>query len=712
MLIVIAVLATQGLEPGPIDAFRANFSATKVDLTYRYRCGFADGAAIRRGRLWTIRDVKLIETRELAVDGQWSCDGSSEYFQYGAPPEIAVAGRKALVDAQKTGKIYLTYVPSYEGIYNGEFLFGHNFGEGSFFHTRTLDARPVTLPPTTVTNGRGPFSWWVSYPFPYMLNSEFKGSSLARSSAHLDGHVTEVEIYRKDFGKVWRQVEISYDPSLGYLPRYARKVESFGEDASIHEYYLRDAQLCAAGGFVPIEWYTTTFTINRFVSLYPSYSHTTELEPRARSFVGHFKADTNHDRVKPVALERLDDVKSISAPGGEVPLSVKLESLNLEELENKLGARLLEERRIPLPSLDTAELTQFSERPRGYRIAVLVAGVAAIVVVGLIIRRRRRAFSAIFLLMLLTGCGRVGTSVVNLSAVFRNSPCLYDPSTAAIPLDLVLRNEGNQTLRILGGDGGCSCREVDRSRFPASLRPGEELTVAVRISPDRRASPQDLPFTFSTDHGVLGIHAVLYALARHQLNPEALSTTVMDEGEGWGFDLVHRAITKDGETKIPTELVHPANFTMRKVAEKQGRVSGAPGFSYLDTTYKATLTERSLGLHKAAFSLLGPRRVTLVESSAVWKRVPYLAAIPDRIALGVRPVRSFLRCPDEAVELTKVLAAPAGVDAVISSPREVTVKAIDGVPGLIDGVIVIGTTAGNRPPLKIQVVRYAPSLSK
>ncbi len=93
----------------------------------------------------------------------------------------------------------------------------------------------------------------------------------------------------------------------------------------------------------------------------------------------------------------------------------------------------------------------------------------------------------------------------------------------------------------------------------------------------------------------------------------------------------------------------------------------------------------------------------------VWQRVPYLSSTPAKINLGSRPIRAFLRCPDEAVELTRVLSAPRGIKAVVSSTREVTVAADGDAPEIMSGSVEIGTTAQNRPPLRIPVVRYAPS---
>ena len=69
-------------------------------------------------------------------------------------------------------------------------------------------------------------------------------------------------------------------------------------------------------------------------------------------------------------------------------------------------------------------------------------------------------------------------------------------------------------------------------------------------------------------------------------------------------------------------------------------------------------------------------------------------------------------CPDQGVELTKVLSEPGGVKAVVSSTREVTVMPGEHGPGIVSGTIEVGPTAVGRAPLRIPVVRYHSSLAK
>ena len=156
----------------------------------------------------------------------------------------------------------------------------------------------------------------------------------------------------------------------------------------------------------------------------------------------------------------------------------------------------------------------------------------------------------------------------------------------------------------------------------------------------------------------------------------------------------------------------PPELTLTLLNVKSGQIGRAPEFHFEDRTYELHLEDRSIGLKKGVIYLSGADRVPIFEVPVVWHRLPFLSTAPDRIVLGAQPVRAFLRCPDERVELAEVVSAPKGVKAVISSTREVTITLADTSPGVIDGTIEVRTTAQSRPPLRIPVVHYAPVASR
>ncbi len=173
--------------------------------------------------------------------------------------------------------------------------------------------------------------------------------------------------------------------------------------------------------------------------------------------------------------------------------------------------------------------------------------------------------------------------------------------------------------------------------------------------------------------------------------------------------MVHREVIDKAGPRNEPSIVFPPEFSVRKRSSNQQDVPEKPDLAYIDTTYVLSLVDRKYGLKKSTVTVKGDDGHDIVEASVIWQLTPYLTSSPSKIFLGSRPLRAFLICPDENVELTRVLSAPPGVKAVVSSTREVTIAPDAGAPEIINGSVEIGTTAQNRPPLHIPVVRYARS---
>ena len=718
MLTALAILTFAQLSPGPLDAFRANYASIKVDLEYVYRKGGVDAATVADGRLWRERPLNFVGDPRLAVVGRWSCDGEVEWYYFSSPEEVLEAGRKQ----PKVLGAMVPYVPEHEGIYDGVTLAGHLLHDDV-----TMDRGQViqvwnNRSPGFLSMGKGPFFWWISYPFPQILEVHFPGATPTRRKAERDGHPTEVEIYHRTIKGGWHQIEVSYDPAIGYLPRYARMVVFSGDktglvktayEGLVKETYLVEARPCAAGGVVPTEWYDTSYEIDGFQRRYPGYNDDTLLAPSGGAALGHFKVTSFRDRAAPVTLTHLEEIRWIASAGGRVPLPPGTSALTLPDVKKALGTRLTNPKPAALPKLnvDEAEMRQYS-RPPARRWSPYLYGAlgGVILLVSLFVWRRRRSLSALLGLLGMAGCGMGEQPAAKLTAAFTQPRLLYNLNDPAIPLTLVVKNEGNQALRIFKAEGGCACRQVDQSRFPTLLKPSGELPLTVSISPGRASLPQSFNFAFETNWGSLVVPVYLHALPRHQLSPETPSCNALNEGDEWTFEIVHRSIREASEPQIATELraLEP-RFAIEKTGVHSGQVGMAPEFVYEDTTYRITLVDHNLGLHKSELVLqdLAENQPLLV-APTVWQRVAYLSSVPDRVPLGAHPVRVFLRCPDESVELTRVLSAPEGVKAVVSSPREVTVRLDENAPGIIDSLVEVGTTAEGWPPLRIPVVRYAP----
>ncbi len=227
--------------------------------------------------------------------------------------------------------------------------------------------------------------------------------------------------------------------------------------------------------------------------------------------------------------------------------------------------------------------------------------------------------------------------------------------------------------------------------------------TALSISGDERYL-----FRAETDRGSVDIPVGLILFPRNRVSPTGVASPSLIEDQPWEFTLVHRA-TYEATSGPPAFDLQPIpEFDVRRDGAKRGQVAVSDRFEYQDTTYRVVLKDKQLGPHKTVLTLKHQDGHEAIEIPVVWRRVPYLSAVPDRAYLGPRPYRVFLRCPDEQVELTRVLSTPEGVKAVVSSPREVTVMLMAGTaPAVIDGVVTVETTAKDRQPLRFPVTRYS-----
>jgi hypothetical protein len=719
MWVTLALLAVSQLPPGPLDAFRNNYASIKVALDFDYSEGnFNEGS----GRLWSGGQPAYVENPKRRIVGDWKCDGQAEYFRFSSPEEVLDQASKDVVK-QEAGKAYFNvpFTPKTEAIWDGAVLCGHSENPhrrrtGGDADWNVLSAQVPDEPLLDILGtARGPFHWGFCF-FPQILK-HYAGTTPSRRGADRWGHPTEVEVYRKDApdgSKNWDQLEVSYDPSIGYLPRFVRGFSCFdaADQLSVDEVYLIEARPCAAGGFVPTEWYNVSFMVDGFRRRFPKYDDTTDFNVRAAQLgVSHFRASRVTDFKGTVALVDIGGVHSIGTIGGMVSLRSRRASLTIDDVKRTVGERLTTPQRKLLPSIDEAELREYDRPARNWGRAWFLAAVVLVVLYVVLWNRRRRARAGLLALVAaalynLPGCGTVGPPVVKVTGAFQQNVVPIEPTTYDLPMTLVVRNDGNQTLRVFRVDGGCSCRKVDEGSLPVDLKPGQSHGLSVRLSITPATQPHHSPFTLQTDKGVLGIGPMFFALVSDEFEPADVAAPYLSETDDWTFDFKYRGIRRADSPSPRPEVKFPDEFTVTKAGSKSGAVAAAADYTYEEDTYVLTLKDRALGGHRSAITLVSPQGQVLREAKVDWKRVPFLSSVPDRLILGRHPVRAFLRCPDESVELTKVLSIPAGVKAVVSSARALTVTLADNAPGIVDGIVEVGTTDQRRPPLRVQVVRY------
>ncbi len=738
ILLAVSLPSATDPETGPLDAFRANYASIKVDLQYRYTTGVSDPAIVKR--MWRLKDAEYDAEPDYGMElpakpgfikyvteGRWSCDGRVQHFDFATPEWLLKK-----IEERKTRSMS-RHVLETELLYGESVLVGHHYlnqqSTNPYIHLDWNDNTAV------LGFGTSPFLWFAT-PFPQSLEGVLRGVAPHRRDALRDGHPVEVELYEHDYehdpaapDSLLYRLEVSYDPAVGYLPRFARSVSTSKDGvALVSEMYLIEARRCSASGFVPTEWYDTQFEVSDFAKRYPKYDDDTHLEPSDRIPLGHFKVLEFKDRATPVALTRLEGVKGlISYHQVVAKFPPTTRSLTMAQIRALAGKYLTNPPISALPELgspgkhgpgglavDTEELNAFPDQPTRKGPRYLYLGIVVVVLCAAFVLRRRvsgRVLSLVALCCWTLGCARQPQPLAaKLSAGFVPSHVLYDVTSRFPALKLVVRNEGAQPLRLRGADGGCWCRKIDQSKFPILLKPSQEASLDVEIAAGAQPTLQGFAITFDTDGGKIGSQVSFLTLPTHQFNPGGLIATLQEGREAdWHLEMVHRAVFRSDEPRPATTLEFPPELLVNKTGSHTEPVNQAPELQFEDSTYQILFRDPRLGLGKAFIKLRGPDGRILGEVPVTWRRVPFLSSAPDRVILGSHPVRVFLTCPEERVELTSVISKPAGIKAVVNSPRELTVMLDEGAAEVIDGAIEVGTTAPGRPPLGIRVVRYAPS---
>jgi hypothetical protein len=687
--------------PGPSDAYELNMTQVSARADYVLSRGTSDYSRLVNERMWNGgASARSFETDNRSR-GHWASDGTTERFQF----EIRVAP----TPGQKEGT-----TRELEAIYDGHVFASRVLGKQQIHASSTgIDAYLSAF--------CGPFLLF-NRPLQYLLDTQFPKIRPRVKQGVVAKYPVEVEIYRRDYNDAWNQLEISFDPALNYVPRYARMVTYMSkyDKAIVIEHFLIAMHHSSNGGIVPAEWIETYKSIPNFMSHYPSYTEDTKPDIQGEVSYVSFRASEFKNVSSPVGLHR-EGAAVINSPGGltALPRSASAGAVITMDDITKIAGNRLFKRYLPppMPTLDREELAKFASKPSSFwalALPLVVIVVAAAVALLIFRRARHGSFIGVLLIVMpLSGCGtKANVARTAIYAAFDEPRVLYNPNDpAGTFLTLAITSRGDQPIEIQSIDGGCTCREIDHTKLPATLQPGETKRFSVRFRDNRSYTLKGINFTLNTDRGELRVTPTLFALPRFGISPDSLSN-LLDEDDKWSFDVTFREVFRASEVSHPTDVIKPDGFSLSKVDSRSGPIEGATEFSFRDTVYKLTLEDRTFGAHKGSITFNDKLNGETVASGPIlWERRTFISAVPARVVLGPRPVRVFLRCRDEEVELTKVLSTPRGVLAVVSSPREVSVRLAPDAAPIIDGVIEVATTAAEpRAPLNIPVVRYQPNV--
>lgn len=688
MIMIIAIAASLAADPGPLDGFKANLYALDVKCNFTYTKHVVEYSWISQylhgdGSSAGIPDIP--GTPSFSIVGQWDHFEDTE---------------RVLVQEIKQYNRKNQPLP-YEILFDDQGLAFH-FLDDDFVRLQNLDRVPVPL--------YGPFAWWDVYPFPTNLDAEYAEATRSRKSTLRHGRAVELEVYHQVFPQGFRQIEISYDPSVNFLPRYIKafSVSEKSGVAAVRETYLLNAVPCKSGGVLPTEWYETSYRVSDFAEQYRTYTDHTILKPTGKVVVGHFTASEIRSIDEAPAITRTAALQLAASPGGYSKLpKATSQGFKLRSLRHALGKKLTTPPQKVNANIDYAELQAHRGTPSGsiWKLSFFVLICACVIAMA---AKLRKLLICIVLTTIVSqsGCSR-SPSVPHLNSRFDNQPYIIDvlEPTREFPLRLI--NDGNTTLRLFDIDGGCSCRKIDKSLLPVDLPSGTDCSVPIGFSGLHGSETKSFFIKASTDHGELIVPAECNILMSHVIDPSSL---VFNSVEGRDRDSIvelnHRAIYKENH---PSEalLVFPKSFQVEHEYLGSQPLANAPGYVFSDTKYTISLLEKRLGTHKESILLQQNDGRKILEVPVVLQHLPFVSSIPEQVYLGPKSCRVFLRCPDESVELTKITHTPPGVSAVISSPRELVVSLQSTAPAILNDYLSVATSAAGGTVLRVHLIRYS-----
>lgn len=683
--------------PGPIDAFRANKAliATSADFTCKY---YANVSTEFIGDLREFRPgVRPANDPYYTSVGKWEFDGNVEHYVI----KNADASRNDSRDVSGP-------VQPCEVLYDGTLIAYHLLvsGEDALNISTEIQNFPFPL--------IGPFTWSRTVDFDRELEHDFRQPASVVIQRTQGPHEIITEVYERSSGDFKVRREISYDSHLGYIPRSLRAI-AYGIDegrnvANVIEFYLIDASMCAKGGFVPTEWYTLSYDISDFGDSESEFQVDNKISVPKINKVVHYTTLTINSLTSEVRLDELGAVGTIYGPGGFAVLNGKPTSLGLNELKVVARSQLRRSSSANLPNIDQEELHKF-DRPEshlGWLKYLLATGFFLAALISFWRYRKAKHLLVVVLSMCVAGCGE--KEINHMSTDFLSPRIIFDSSQEFFSLPMRIQNDGNASVTVFDIKASCSCRKVDVSALPAKLRPGDGVEIAVKLSPGMNYSPQSFPFTVVTSKGTFTTIAQLHSIPNHILNPLSITMNGLYEGGSVAtensFEIIHREVFDPRLGRSKTRIVTPQQFSATRSRVQEGIMKDANDIVYIDTTYLLTLNDESLGLHRESILLVDDNGKMIRETPVVWQRLPFLSSVPDKALLGARPLRCFLRCPDESIELLRVVSMPNGVRAIVTSPREVTISLSPDAPEIINELVEVATNKSGEY-LKIPVVRFA-----
>ena len=561
----------------PMDRFRANIASTHAKV--QFQCEFyyrLDYNSLKKQVSKFEQLSTLGRIPDYIVSGRWEFDGICEHY-------VARVTGGQMFD-QKTLK---GPVPQAEVLWDGDVIAYHytRLKEHVIHVEKIYNKSPLML--------IGPFTLKGFRRIDDDITNYFSDPKSKTKTKMVSGRFMDYETRNHIDGDFHRTCEIAYDNNYGFVHRYIRMIgfntKNPQEPASVFEFFCLDIKLMNSGGFIPTEWITIGFHVNDFVRRYEQFTDDSKIEPSDSPQVIHFKVIAIANLDGPVKMDELEGVDQILAPGGFLTRKGGLKSMSIGEMKTLLGKKMIPSNKPISPKIDYAEKHEFDKpQHRDWTIGYWIGGML-LLALGWSFRswRRSKALLLLFGFVFLSGCG--SRPIAMLNASFLPERMIYDASKPALDLDLVVNNAGNRSVRIFSVNAGCSCRHVDTSKLPDTIRPGEDLKLRVSMNGGPNFSAQRFIFSFETDQGPLSSPVNLVALPNHSISPSSISLAGLYEGieeKDEFVELMHREIQDPTVDKEKTDLIFPTDFFVELISTRKGIVAEAPEYSYVDTTYR------------------------------------------------------------------------------------------------------------------------------
>ena len=197
-------------QPGPLDAFRANYASIRVEMSFIIEPGTMDSAAFNKDFIWTGRDINFTPHPNHEQVGDWACDGVSEASFCGSPDAVVAEARKSLKEV-RGGYLKLGYFPKTNSLFDGETLAQHKVDEitdpdgSQYINVWNNNAGLPSTP--------GPFFFW-EHSFPSFLGYRFPSIRPRLTKSVQGGVECDMEVYVKKLEAVRKRI---YCPVSTYV---------------------------------------------------------------------------------------------------------------------------------------------------------------------------------------------------------------------------------------------------------------------------------------------------------------------------------------------------------------------------------------------------------------------------------------------------------------------------------------------------------------